>query len=333
MRKRGVWIKLVGVMALGVLLGGCGLSFTIKEPALSDVTYKTTDMPSVTLNVIDKRAELDAVHLIGKIGVGAKMKDISNLLTFKNIEDPIGFFAMNLEKELNQRGVPVKCNVVDHDQDGINLHVQRYQIVNYRATGFSPWEACHVFAGVIRKNDEETPIKAYFYNGKVPVWSMKEIVEPCFDIPTSILIKDVASKINMAVFNLQTPDEKVQSLTDEIDAEIGKEDPGPFDKVLELGYSNNPMAVTPLVKYTQASDEFFQSCAVSAIGMLKPEDQLEFLKNLYKNAIFNKKYMAAKAIGDIGTDDALAFIRDMKTEEAYEDEGGLASCVDLYAPE
>ena len=69
---------------------------------------------------------------------------------------------------------------------------------------------------------------------------MDEIQEPCFDMPASILIKDVASKINKAVFELSASDEKVHQLAMEIEAELEKKpENGPIWKVLELAYTNN----------------------------------------------------------------------------------------------
>ena len=239
---------------------------------------------------------------------------------------------MQLEKELNSRGIPVKCVIVTTQTEELTLQINRYQIANYRATGFSPWEACHLFSGAVINKGTETPIKAYFYNGKVPIISMNEIKDPCFNTPMSILIKDVASKMNKAVFNLKAPDEKIEALRTEIDSEMENKDVGPFWKILELGYTNNPNAVQPLKKYAQVGDEFSKSCALSAIGILSPHGQLEFLKQRLSEGGYNERYMAIKALGDIGTPEAMQVIQDMKNEQAYTNEGGLKSCVDLYAP-
>ena len=40
----------------------------------------------------------------------------------------------------------------------------------------------------------------------------------------------------------------------------------------------------------------------------------------------------SKQVGDIGTPEALQVIRDIRKDKAYEGEGGLKYCVDLYAP-
>ncbi len=326
--------KYWGILAIFILLTGCGLNITVKEPTLSTVNYARQNVAQETLTIVDARTGTDTLFVMGKLGLGAKMSDVSNLLKIANIKDPIAFLSMHLEKELNGRGIPVKCVVGQTGGQGLTLTVIRYQVLNYRATGFSPWEACHVFHGIIESNGVKTPIRAYFYNGKTPVWSMNEINEPCFDIPTSIIIKEVASKINKAIFALQAPDAKIDALTAEIDAEIPlKKERGPFWKVLELGYTNNPKAIEPLKKYSQQTDdEFFKSCALSAIGTLNPEGQFGFLKQRYEAGGFNDRYMAAKSIGDIGTEEALRFIEGLKDSDAYKGEGGLKSCVDLYAP-
>jgi hypothetical protein len=334
MRKCSTFAKLLGVFVVFSLLTGCGLSITVKEPTPSTVNYTRQNLAPVTLNVVDARTGADTQFVRGKLGFGGEMKDISGLLKLANIENPISFLSTQLEKELNNRGIPAKCVVGQTGGQGLTLTVIRYQILNYRASGFSPWEACHLFYGIIEGNGVKTPIKAYFYNGKTPVWSMTEINEPCFDVPTSIIIKEVASKINRAIFSLQAPDGKVDALTAEIDAEVSKQKPGgPFWKVLELGYTNNPNAMEPLKKYSQqGGDEFFKSCALTAIGTLNPEGQFEFLKQRYDAGGYNDRYMAAKAIGDIGSDQALHFIEGLKGGEAYNGEGGLKSCVDLYTP-
>jgi hypothetical protein len=311
---------------------GCSLKYNLKEPSPSTVNYINSGVPVTTMTIVDKR-EGDHLHFTtGKIGPGGSVVDISKLLTFQNINDPIVFFSTNLEKELNQRGIPVKCIVGTTGDSNLSLEVRRYQIISYRATGFSPWEACHVFDGTVVVDGKRKGIKAYFYNGKTPVWSMDEIQEPCFNIPSSVIIKDIVSKINKVLFRLQASDAKVNHLTGEIDTEMAaKPEIGPIWKVLELGYTNNPNAMTPLKKYSLEGDELFKSCAISAIGILGGEEQFMFLKQRYNETIYNEKYMAVKAIGDIGSDEAVSFIRNIMNEDIYNSEGGLKSCVDLYA--
>jgi len=69
-----------------------------------------------------------------------------------------------------------------------------------------------------------------------------------------------------------------------------------------------------------------------SIGTLGAEGQLEFLKQRYSTGGFNDRYMAIKAMGDIGTPEALQFIKEIKKDSTYNKEAGLKYCVDLYAP-
>ncbi|HOW56845.1 MAG TPA: HEAT repeat domain-containing protein [Smithellaceae bacterium] len=323
--------KFVCAIALITFLTGCSLSYTIKEPVPSRVKYENANIASVTLTIVDQRKDTDAVFILERLGAGSEMKE-GKVVKFDNLEDPILYFARNLEREMNSRNIPVKCVLGKSASEGFSLLIHKYQIANTRATGFSPWESFHIFSATIVKNGQTKNIKAYFYNGKVPVWSMDEIQEPCFNIPMSIIIKDVASKISNYFFNLRVADDKVSRLSDEINAEIEKNDFGAFWKVLELGYTNNHQATSYLRKYARMGDEFFKSCAVSAIGMLGGEEDIEFLKQSYKEGWYNDRYMAIKAIGDIGTPNALQFIQTLRKEPVYEKEDGLKYCVELYAP-
>ncbi|NPU84206.1 MAG: HEAT repeat domain-containing protein [Syntrophaceae bacterium] len=243
----------------------------------------------------------------------------------------MGYFAKNLEKELNNRSIPVKCIVGKTDAARITLEILKYQIVNTRATGFSPWESVHLFSGVLINNDQKIPIKAYFYNGKVPVWSMDEIEEPCFNTPISVIIKEVASKINREVFKFSIPDEKVEQLKSEIKTELEKKNSETFWKVLELGYTNNTKAMPSLKEYAQSDqDQFFRSCALTAIGTLGAAGEFAFLREQFRVGNFNDRYMAAKAIGDIGTPEAIKALQEMKKDDSYGREIGLRYCVDFY---
>jgi hypothetical protein len=323
----------LGLVLLTTFLSSCGLKYNIQEPSLSGINYGKTTVASTKLAVVDKRSGENKYFVLGKLGPGGELRDISNMFTIENIKDPLAFLSVNLERELDRRGIPIKIAVNGAGEKDLVLEVERYQILNYRTTGFSPWEVCHVFVGTIVQGQKRTSLKAYFYNGKVPIWSMDELQEPCFSTPASVLIKDIASKINRIVFNLQAPEATVYQLTAEIDSDLAKDSKkGPLAKVLELGYTNTPFAIPALKKYSLEGDGLFQSGALSAIGILGAEDQLDFLKSRYENSKFNAKYMAVKAIGDIGSDKALDILRAIKKEKVYESEGAMKSCIDLYLP-
>ncbi|MBN2402350.1 MAG: hypothetical protein JXN64_08105 [Spirochaetes bacterium] len=332
MQKYICSIKLFWIFLITIFLAGCGtLTYTITEPEPSGFRYAKKNNFPVTMYIIDKRTGNEAVFLRGKLGVGSSMSDISNRLKLENMEDPVGYLAARLEKEFALRGIAVRCIAGQRKGNGLSLYVNRYQIISYRTTGFSPWEACHVFDGTLIAGVKKVKLKAYIYNGKAPVWSMNEIMEPCFNIPVAILIKDIASKINRAHFQHKASDQQVEKLARELNAELVKNDHSPFWKVLELGYTNNVKAIAPLKKYSKKGDEFFSSCCLSAIGIIGQKGQLEFLKGRFKAGSYNDRYMSVKAIGDLETKEGLQYIKRIKKTEAYKNEGGLKSVVDLYA--
>ena len=333
MDKWNSWAKLLGTVLLATLFAGCSLSYSVKDPVPSSIDYGRNNVQPLTLTIIDKRTGNDSIFLVEDLGPG-KMTEVENL-KIENIQNPISYFAQQLEKELNARNIPIKCVVGRQADKGLTLLIDRYQISNKRISPFSPWEACHIFSGTII-NEKKYPIKAYFYNGRIPVWSMNEVEKPCFTIPVSIIIKEVASKICREIFNLRSSNEKVKELTNMINSETVTAETDPYDRpfreVLELGYTNNPNAMEPLKKYAQDNDEFFSSCALSAMGVLGAESEIDFLMQRYRTGSFNDRYMAAKAIGDIDSKEALQILRNMKKDPGYKNETGLTQCLDLYAP-
>lgn len=314
-----------------MLVPGCSLKIAVKDTPASGFTYAKTDMPQAVLTIIDQRKGDDAQFIAGTIGVGSGRK-VSDFLEIQNMEDPIKYLSVNLGKELSRRGIPVTCTVGKAEGQGLTLLIDQYQIVSIRKTGFSPWESSHVFAGTLVANGKRHPIKAFFYNGRMPVWSMSEIEEPCFNIPASIMVKDIASRINKAAFNRSAPDASVQELKARIDSDIAKKDYSEsFWRVIDLGAANNLTAMQFLKNYAADRDEFFKACAVDAIGMLGPGPEFDFLKQIFAAGTYNDRYMAIKAIGDIGTPEALKFILDLKSNPSYQGEIGFRTAVDLYS--
>jgi hypothetical protein len=317
-------------MAL-MLMSGCGIKVAVKDTPASRFAYAKMDMPQAVLTIVDQRKGEDAKFIAGTLGVGSGM-NVSSILEIQNMEDPIKYLSVNLGKELSRRGIPVTCSVGKAEGPGLNLLVDQYQIVSFRKTGFSPWEASHVFSATLVANGKRHQIRAYFYNGRMPVWSMSEIEEPCFNIPASIMVKDIASKINKAAFNYSASDASVQELKAGIDADLAKKDYSEsFWKVIDLGATNNGTAMPLLKNYAADRDEFFKSCAVDAIGMLGPAPEFDFLKQVFTVGTYNDRYMAIKAIGDIGTPESLKFIQNLKVYPSYQGEGGFRTVVDLYA--
>ena len=64
MLKNHRFLRCWGTLVILLLLTGCGLNITVKEPTLSTVNYARQDIPQATLNIVDAR--LPAVYLGGQ---------------------------------------------------------------------------------------------------------------------------------------------------------------------------------------------------------------------------------------------------------------------------
>ncbi len=100
-------------------------------------------------------------------------------------------------------------------------------------------------------------------------------------------------------------------------------------KVLELGYTNNPKAIEPLLNLASHEDTMVCACAVSGLGMLQASEQLPFLIEFYREHENTQKFMALKAIGDMDTEASHAFMDSVRNSEDYEEEM-IKEVVDLY---
>jgi len=103
-----------------------------------------------------------------------------------------------------------------------------------------------------------------------------------------------------------------------------------YFSVFELGGSNNPNAMSMLKEMSNDNDVLLRSYALSAIGTLGAEKEIEFLKAKYEEYTDIDRFMALKAIGDIGTPAAVAFLRTAGSDPKNENEPGIGYCVKLY---
>ena len=304
-------------------MSGCSLKYTIDEPTPSHFTYQNVDKKPVVMKVIDQRK--DAKFSPGISGL--RKVDI----IFENVTDPAAWLSKGLEKEFVARGIPMQIVGKDSNMPpDMTLTIKEYQVVNHRASGFSAWEAYHLFLGQVTKGDKSCTIPAYFFNSKLPVWSMNEIEKPCLSIPMSIMVKEIASKINRCVFNYSISDEDLKKIEALAMEKVKPETEFACFPSIELGGTNNPAAMKTLQKIADNEDSLVHSCAVSAMGTLGAQDQFNYLTNKFAQFSNNDKIIPLKSIGDIGSTQAMDFVRKVKTDELYGDENGVKYCVDLY---
>ena len=135
------------------------------------------------------------------------------------------------------------------------------------------------------------------------------------------------SKINRIYYGFQVPNEKVDGLVNEINNNYVED--VTFLKVLELGYTNNPAAIKPLIDLTKHEDDYMRVAAICALGMLNAVEQFDLLKQIYKETENDEKLMALKSIGDLDTEEAEKFITSVRYSPDY-GHHRIKEVVDLY---
>ena len=292
---------LLRFLSLGavILLAGCApSSYIVSSPAPSGIRFETSPPSRSDLSLVDKRA--DHVYSSGILH-GALVAEDKPL-------DPPGFIAVHLQNELASRGVPVR--VVRGDKGTPpRVYLTQFKMINHRATGFSPFVTFTYLAA-----DVETPrgtrrVGTFIKRGKVPVWSFQEVVEPIFSQPLSLAVKELAAKIAAELYGARASDREV----DQLAAKLGSRGADSFLDVYALGFTNNPRAVATIVTLVNDADEYVRLAAISSLGTLKATAQFDLLKSLSESAnLWQDRAMALKAIGDLGTPEARAFLAQQK---------------------
>ncbi|WP_320174959.1 HEAT repeat domain-containing protein [Maridesulfovibrio sp.] len=311
MNLKGLFLCLAASL---LMLGGCSKSFNVAPPTPSSVDYSGPVEEEVVFALEDVRSAED------------KQFSVGTLTAYLDINNEVEFLQKYLEKELQMRGVHIgKDGATAHP---VNLEIHKYRIRNHRSSGFSPYFTFMTFSADLYDGNEKHRITSYFKNGKVPIWAFREVEHPCYNVPISLMVKEVASKVNRHVMKYVASDADVERLVRDIKADDDSD--YNYLKVLELGYTNNPKAITPLMNLTRHDDTMIQSCAVSALGILQAEEKLPFLIEYYREHENTQKFMALKAIGDMDNEASHAFMDSVKNSKDYEDEEMIKEVVDLY---
>lgn len=306
------------VLAFALLISGCTKSFNVKpvSPPNNGYTSSTTTETS-SFGLTDART-----------GEAKSLNAGTLTVELPNMGDEMNYLGDNLARVLSAQGIQASYDKAGSSD--LKLKVLNYRIRNLRTSGFSPYHTFTTFSADLIGNGAPQHITAYFKNSKVPVWSFDEVERPCYQIPLEVVIKEIAAKLNTRVFKRTASNETVEKIVKSIT-------PGPADaaseqylKVLELGYTNNPAAIEPLVRLTSHDETIMREAAISALGILGAKEQFPLLKNIYETKDNIDKSMALKSIGDLDTPEARDFIRQVKMSEGYKDDNTIKEVADLY---
>jgi HEAT repeat protein len=154
----------------------------------------------------------------------------------------------------------------------------------------------------------------------VPKWSMSEIVEPTYNYPMSVAIKEIATKLNRLYFRSTPPADLLRRKIDAV-----KRDPQ-LDTILELGFLGSPDALPTLESLVKTSSSGnVVTYALDAIGIIGDPKSFPFLRDYHKSSESKGLLFSLKAIGDLGTPEALAYLRNVPV-----DHGNIEEIVELY---
>ncbi|MHC9511843.1 HEAT repeat domain-containing protein [Kangiella sp. M94] len=285
------------LLLTAVLLGlqACAPSaYNIDKPEPSTISYANPAESQESLHLIDSRPELEKTFSYGVLK--------AELLDNKTPVEPIEFLQKHTQAELKARNINAQLAA-----QGKNIHINKFVVRNHRTNAYTPFITFTMLSADIMSDEGSKRIALFIKRGKTPVWSFDEIIEPTFNQPLDLAIKEFVAKLNNHLFHQAMTDEEVQALIARInnadDADTAYQD------VYQLGFSNNPLALDTLLELTNNDDEYIRLAAISGLGTIKAESSLERLKEIYATAdIWQDKAMALKSIGDIGTDEARNFL-------------------------
>ncbi|UTA48489.1 HEAT repeat domain-containing protein [Simiduia sp. 21SJ11W-1] len=297
-------IKLLSLSGLIALTQACTIApfqAEIDTPAPSETAFVSADQ--------DTPVQLSYSHQLPAEGVHAK----GPLLNYyyqqnaKNI-DMSEFFLNALKNEVQARAMPVTFD----GQAADALKLISYDTIVHRSNGFAPLVMIASAKLDLTHQGETYRIGAMIKRAKVPIWTLTEepLIEATINQPQELLVKEVAAKINGVLFNNQLTDAEVEKLVKEVHASINTDEDSAYQKVYELGFSNNPNALAALKELSSHKAEYIRLAAISGMGMVGKATAFEDLKKLHESGRqWQDRAVALKAIGDIQTPETIAYLK------------------------
>ncbi len=316
------YLRLLIVGLLLVLCQACSLTIPIDKPNLSENSYAAQGTSEVKSFSFKNSLPADHNPSSGVITI--------NLTHDGGRFDAAGFFITNLQEELKARGLPVRFIASSNS----TIDLQGLEVVNHRANGFAPLVTLSsVRVDLIVDGSGPQRLAALVKRGKVPVWSMTEVNEPCFNQPTELLVKEIAAKINQRVFGYSLTNAQVDNLAENVRNNFSDDELAYMD-VYELAFSNNPHAIDYLIEFAKHDDEYVRLSAISGLGVSRAEEQLDLLKSIYEGArSWQDRGMALKAIGDLQTQASNDYLMEQRKRwraNASREERWNSMIIDLY---
>ncbi len=287
--------KVVSVLVCVGFLASCvapTFNMPVKKPAASSLKYDVASDQSNQISMVDSRPAESSfsegvLNFDIKVG-GEKINEVE-------------FLSAAIIEELKSRGSLV--SLAPESQGDVTLDVSTLKIVNHRVNAYSPLVTFTQFSGDFVVDGKVKRIVSFIKRGKVPIWVINEkgIVDNVFNQPLSLLAQDVATRITQNLDNNKISDATVDALVAEASNNANK-DPLRYMKVYQLGFGNNESAIPHLVKLIDNPHEYVRLAAISSLGLLKAESEVERLTQVFNSAkLWQDRGMALKALADLDT--------------------------------
>ena len=286
------------VLAATALLGlqACAPSaYNIDKPEPSTISYSNSAPTTKELHLSDNRPDSEKIFSYGVLK--------AELLDNKTPVEPIAFLEKHTQAELAARNI--NANFAAQGQD---IRINKFVVRNHRTNAYTPFITFTMLSADIVTDQGPKRVALFIKRGKTPVWSFDEIIEPTFNQPLDLAIKEFAAKLNNHIFKQSMSDAEVNALIARI--KNSEDEDSAYQDVYQLGFSNNQLALATLLELTESEEEYIRLAAISGLGTLGAESSLSRLKDIYSSAdIWQDRAMALKSIGDIGNEEAISFLK------------------------
>lgn len=294
--------KLFLIAMAALFMQACApMTYNIKQPEPSKIAYKAVeDKGKVKLVINDARPGHEKIFSHGVLN--------AELLMDNTPVEPIAFLKKSTQAELFARNMQIELA-----EQGLAIDIKKFTVKNHRTNAYTPFITMTMLSADVNTDEGKKRIGIFIKRGKTPIWSFQEIVEPTLNQPLGLVVKEFVAKLNKLLLNQSASDLKVKELVAKL-SESNVND-GTYLDVYQLGFTNNELAIEPLKEFAKHDDEYVRLAAISGLGTLQAESAVPLLKDIYSNAkTWQDRAMVLKSLGDIGTEEARAFIKQVESE-------------------
>ena len=282
-------------LALPLLAACAPKSYVVKTPTPSAQVVANAPTPVAPLAISDERPQ------------GARTFSSGTLpMALDTTDGPIEGFAYlrtHLASELASR---LPGATLSDGATTPRLALREFRMLNHRTNGYTPLITFTLLGADLQTDRGTQRLGVFIKRAKVPVWSFDEIVEPTLNEPLSLVVRELAAKIIGNAYGAASSDAEVEALKAKL---AGERTGTSYLDVYALGFSQNPKALPIVLELAKDEDEYIRLAAISSLGTLRATDQFGWLKSVYEGeGVWQDRAMALKAIGDLGTPEARAFL-------------------------